>query len=324
MSRISRKMLILGVFCAAGLLALIPGYMLSSRNSNITSVQSALLNPKYASKVDEITLSFPSGATYTFSKGVNLQKNEAWTCTTGEGTQFPANAAILDQLIERAATTVSMAEVSDSYSAWAAFGLSDDQAINMSFAGRFTDGGKVYSSLFFGFENADGSMLYIRNDRKSTSWRIPNDYSSYLSESASIWADQHLLPTGSLSESDPTRTCILAEAEGESFRIYNNADNGSSFDSLVHTLLALRSSELYEAEHDLLEPDQWTKSLTLTLEGSAGDAYGMNIYTALYGDEQVFIVKNFGIVSAGEAGYCQVISTWTWNKIIESLSTTAR
>lgn len=331
MTRNSRKMLILGVFCLIGAAAAIPGFMLSSRNSNISSVKSALLNPKYVSEVDEIMLSFPtagyegsyeySGGTWIFRKGTDSQGNVRWICSTDDGFSFPANVTVIEQLLDRASDTVSMAEVSDSYTVWSALGLSDDSAIHLSFIRNGSDGNtQTFSSLFFGYENADGSMIYVRSDRKSTSWRISNDYSSYLRESSSLWADQRLLPTGSLDETDASRTCIRFEASGKSGRIYNDASGGTSFDDLIHTLLSLRSSEFVSYNDLSVSETAPDCLLTVTLEGSSSDdSYGFHVYEIWYADEPVYFVQNFGIVNHDESHYYQVISSWTLNRITEAL-----
>lgn len=337
MTRNSRKMLILGVFCVLGTVASIPGFMMRSRNSNISSVKSALLNPKYTEEVNEITLRFPdesltgystadktgqyTGAVYVLRKSTDRQGTVFWTCTTSDGMSFPASATVAEQLIERASRTVSMAEISDSYTTWSALGLSDDTAINLSFSCNANDGSsKTFSSIYFGYENADGSLIYVRSDRKSTSWRISNDYSSYLRESPSLWADQRLLPIVSQSETDASRTCISIKTAAGNRRIYNDADNSERFDDIVHTLLSLRSSELCSPAEFAAQGAEPGLILTVTLEGSrVDDSYGFDVYEACYGDEDVYFVRNFDVTGSGEAQYYQVISTWTLNKVTEAL-----
>lgn len=326
MSRNARKMLILAVFCLSGILISIPGFMLRSRSTNITSVKSALLNPKYSSEVNEITLTFETKDNLTFQKQTTGSGEAVWMCTTSDGMMFPANETIINQLISRASETRSMAQISDSYAAWNALGLSDDAAINVKFSCNNPDGStNIFSSLFFGYENADSTMIYVRNDRKSTSWRIQNVYSSYLTDNCSSWADQRLLPIVSKDEKDAAVTCITVETEEGIRKMYNDDVHADGFDELVHTLLSLRSSELcspYDFENQPVHPE---KILTVTLErnsDSRNTSYGLSIYKAQYTEEPFFFVKNFGINENGEGQYYQVISTWTYNKIAEALSTT--
>lgn len=320
MTRTQRKTLILGISCIVMALAALPGLLLASHDSNITSVKSALLNPKYASDVNEIKLSFPDGQQFLFRKQTNLLKNECWLCTTSEGISFPANDTIIAQLIERASGTVSMAEVSDSYTAWSALGLSDDSAIGMEFSCSRADGSsQVFSSLFFGFENADGSMIYVRNDRKSSSWRISNAYSSYLTDSYASWSSQYLLPVGNKSESDPTVTRISIRSSEEDRVMYNNADTAASFDDAVHTLLSLRSSDIMSEAEFIHQAPQAVPVLSITLSGSDGQ-YGLVVYQAAFEDgaEVEYYVRNYGILSDAESSYVQKISSWTFGKLLET------
>ncbi len=345
MTRNSRKMLILAVICAAGCIAAIPGFLLKSRNSNISSVKSALLNPKYVSEVNEVTVAFPENAivtnadtfmgaiTYTFTKETGMQGNVMWTCTTSDGLVFPANSTIMEQLIERAATTVSMAEISDSYSSWSALGLADDTAVNIVFSICGSDGSvNQCSSLYFGGENADGSMIYVRNDRKSTSWRINNNYSSYLTDSIASWTDQRLLPAGSTDETDVTRTCVTVETADSIKKIYNDVDKSAQFDELVHTLLSLRSSELisfadiswlFASENSDIQVEgapELIMKITLDGDDTSSTPYGLFIYQAEYAGEPMYLAQNFGILNHGETLYFLEISEWTVNKILEAVS----
>lgn len=318
MTRKNRKLLILSIFCILSILTAIPGFMLSTRNSNINSVKSVLLNPKYTDAVNEITLSFPENEYFSFNKKVNLQGNEVWICTVKDSFMFPANSTVINQLLERASQTISMAEVSDSYSAWNALGLSDDTAINLKFTGNNPDGSsQVYSSLFFGYENADSSMIYVRSDRKSSSWRITNTYSSYLTDSISTWADQALLPIGYNDEQDSSVSCIKVNSNGTVSSLYSDVSNSKEFYDSVHTLLSLRSSGIFSSDDFMKEAPQAVPVMTITLSGSSKD-YGLTVYEAEFEDETEYFVRNFGILSEGEAQYVQQISSWTASRIAET------
>lgn len=317
-------MLILAVFCAAGAIISIPGLMIKSRDSNVSSVKSALLNPKYVPEVNEIAVSFPSGteAGLTLRKAPARKGSESWFCTTESGFSFPANASLATQLIERASQTVSMAEVSDSYESWSALGLSDDAAVNIRFSNDAADGNHTtFSSLFFGYENADGSLMYVRNDRKSTAWRISSGYSSYMTGSPSFWADKHLLPVTDGSEKDDTRTCISYETGSDLFRIYDDQENSSRFSDMIHTLLSLRCSDILSQEEFSMLPGTPVRMMTVSLEGSGSSSpYGFIIYESEIEGEPCFFVQNYGIMSEGESPYYQVISTWTVSRITETLT----
>lgn len=331
MTRKTHKMLILGALCLVLALTSIPGFMMKGQQSNISSVKSALLNPKYVSEVNEITLSFPEDYIYTFgnvsehgnyiklSKATNLQGREIWLCSLSDGMIFPANETIISQLIERTSATISMVEISDSYTAWSALGLSDDTAINMTFLSNRKDGSsQLFSSLFFGYENADGSMIYVRNDRKSSSWRINNTYSSYLSGSVFSWADQVLLPTGSSLEEDQSVSSISIQSLENTAILYNTIDSATDFDDRIHSLLSLRSSDYYSVTDFALYAPQAIPVLTITLAGSE-KPYGLTVYEASFEDgaEYEYYVRNFGLISETESSYVQKISSWTYEKILE-------
>lgn len=332
MTRNSRKTLILAILCALFALSAIPGFLINSRNSNINSVKSALLNPKYVPDVNEITISFTYDEceSFTFNRQINNRGNGVWICTTDSGMTFPASSTIVNQLINRVSSTVSMAEVSDSYTAWTALGLSDDLAVNISFNSNGTDGSrKTFSSLYFGYENADGSMIYVRSDRKSTSWRITNDYSSYLSQSISSWADQHLLPIGSTDESDASVSRIEVLTGSGTRNMYNDVDKSEQFDAAVHTLLSLRTSEILTLQDFTYEVPDAVPVMKITLANDYQDnsrynqSYGLMVYEAVFENgtdtETEYYVTNFGIISDDDAQYVLKISSWTFSKILEAL-----
>lgn len=322
MTRKQLKVIILGSFCVLGILISIPGFMINAQKSNISSVESALLNPKYAAQVNIIAFSFPDGCELQFEKQMNRLGNEIWTGRTDEGTVFTANSTMMEQLVSHAAETRSMAQVSDSFTAWAALGLADDNAVNISFSHNDNDGSTTtFSSLYFGYQNADATMLYVRNDRKSNSWRIQDDFSSYLTDSISFWADQRLLPIGSSSETDDSRAFITIQTTDDTRTLINNVDSGTGFDDTVHTLLSLRSSELLSFADFQLEAPQAREIMKITLSASDAStgAYGFTVYEAVFEDGIEYYVRNFGILSATEAPYLLQISEWTLNRISETL-----
>lgn len=331
MTRKMHKMLVLGAFCLFFTLTSIPGFMMKARQSNISSVKSALLNPKYAAEVNEITLSFPDDGQYhygnvsdhgnkiTISKSTNLQGRDIWLCSLPDGMIFPANTTVISQLIERTSSTISMVEISDSYTSWSALGLSDDTAINMTFSVNRNDGSsQQFSSLFFGYENADSSLIYVRSDRKSNSWRINNTYAAYLSGSVYTWADQALLPTGSMLEEDPAVSSIIIQSAANTKTFYNTIDSATFFDDVLHSLLSLRSSEYLSVTDFSLSVPQAVPVLSITLSGSE-KPYGLTVYEAAFEDgaEYEYYVRNFGIISERESSYVQKISSWTYEKIQE-------
>lgn len=318
------KVLILGSFCILGMITAIPGFMFNAGKTNMSSVKSALLNPKYASEVNQINITFP--ADYDNSQLIFKQKksssgNNTWICTRNDGLSFPVNGKLIDQLIEKASLTRSMAVVSDSYSAWQSLGLTDDTAINMSFENDFSEGGQLFSSLYFGYENADSTMIYVRNDRKSTTWRIQDDISSYLSDSVSFWADQHLLPTDSSKEADDTRTLITVETADGIKTLYNSFSDSSLFDDTIHALLSLRSSEILSVEEFRSEAPQAVPVMKISLSGSTeSDSYGFTVYEAVFEDGVEYFARNYGILSEADSTYLLQISDWTYSKLIETLS----
>lgn len=321
------KVIILGSFCILGLITAIPGFMINAQKTNINSVKSALLNPKYVSEVNMISLSFPSddGINQLVFKKKNVSSESYnWICTRSDGLVFPVNAKLVEQLIDNASQTRSMAVISDSYSAWQALGLAENNAINITFENDFSEGGQLFSSLYFGYENADSTMIYVRNDRKSTSWRIQDDISSYLSDTVSFWADQHLLPTGSSDETDESRTLITAETADGVKMLYNSVSDGSLFDETIHSLLSLRSSEIVSVSDFVSEAPQAIPIMKITLAGPSGnesnDSYGFTVYEAVFEDGVEYFARNFGILSGDDAEYLFRISEWTFSKLIESLA----
>lgn len=319
------KIIILASFCVLGILTSIPGIMLGVQKTNISSVKSALLNMKYVNQVNEITFSFPDGCSFIFNKTTNRLKTEVWMGQKEDGTVFTANTTLLEQLIARASQTRSMAEVSDSYTAWSALGLSDDNAVNVTFSSNAADGSSTtFSSLFFGYGNADATMIYVRNDRKSSSWRIQDDFSSYLTDSISFWADQRLLPIGSSDETDPSRSSISTLTQDGNRTLVNDVSSRTVFDEKVHTLLSLRSSGLLSLTDFEMHAPQAIPVMQITLsDTSSADnsgAYGCIVYQAVFEDGVEYFARNFGILSADLAPYLLQISEWTFSKISETLS----
>ena len=302
-----RTITILIIICGVLVITMIPGFIMTNKKSNIKTSQSALLNRKYVNSINRIELSEPDEETLILEQKTDRAGNSFWIGTQGN-LSFPVDKTIITQFLDAFSKTRSLQTISESYSAWNALSLTDNQSFKIAFqedngTGNITS----YSTLFFGTETADGTMVRLRTDKKGTAYQIQNDISSYLTLRLSSWADMQLFPYKTSADKTDVQSLFIY---GERDVILHSTD--SKFSDIIHSLFALRGSELYPVS--ML--DYFPTSLELTIKPVLSDKteISIEIYKYTQDDNSAYFVKP-NYQEAWFPQYLIEISNWTFERI---------
>ena len=165
---------------------------------------------------------------------------------------------ILTKMLEVFCTTRNFIQLSDDFSSWNQFDLTDEQAVKVSFYESANGNDTLRSSLFFGRSTSDYSGVYVRNDdRKPTVYRVEDNVSAYLTDNANFWADLSVVGENTAQEAEKSFMSVSISLNGDSkenvtktIKLYN--DGSESFSSYIHTLLSLRGSGIVSVKELLL------------------------------------------------------------------------
>ncbi len=291
--------LVLGIFALTGMIR-------NGKSRNLETVQSALLNKKYVKQVNVIEVTFPEEV-QKIGKSLRFELDDGgnWNLVAG-GKRLPADSAMLNQLIEKVSSVQTFTKISGSVSDWDSFGLSEKDSTHFVFGRENRDGSsEEYSSVYAGFENADGSMIYVRSGRKNDVYLIENALYSYLQRDAEKWIVMELLPS-SVDFAETSVIRINCNGKG----IYRGVENEADFAAKVHTLFSLRGYSLVY-ESPAAKPENLL--LVFELESQQGEKKGFSVYEA--GEDQYCVLRTES--GAEEKSWGFVISSWSLNKLKE-------
>jgi len=286
------------------ILLALPKIFINSKGKNIKSMESALLNTKYVNQINSIYLG-DSVDSLHFSK-----QNDTWVCSYGDFS-FYADSKIISDLISNFSKKITLIKVSSNYKDLKNYGLEESNAFNISFYNEDLAGNKTeYSSIYFGIENSDRTMIYIRNNRKPDVYTMKNFLYPYLSTKLEKFGNMNLFPIIDENvESTIEQIEITEYIDGNPVKtIKRLGDN--NFSSDVHTFFSLRGSTLYT--NDILQNSNMKKVKNIKAINSKNNFYILEIYsyTNSIGDEQFFVKSDFPNKNS-QCNYVLEISEWT-------------
>ncbi|MBQ1833112.1 MAG: DUF4340 domain-containing protein [Treponema sp.] len=173
------------------LLVFIITMMPFTKKTSAPSVKSAVLN---VNKIPEI-------ASITFSENdedgemqkVTLEKNGGfWVGTdSSTGKKWPADNQNVATLLDKCSQIVNVYTAASTKDAWESFGLGEESAFKLGF---YDGSGKIITEIFFGKSDYLTSRAAFRVHGKETVFQTDISIKSYLSASASFWADPFVYP----------------------------------------------------------------------------------------------------------------------------------
>ena len=170
----------------------------------------ALLNPKYASQVHSITLSFQDDSVDLFHRHkitlVNCEGMWVGADSINDSLIWPADSQSVENLISLASTVTTMYKRSDRVTSWKEFGLDDSDAFCLTFYG---EADSVLSQLYFGREDTLTQRIAVRTSSRGTVWDCPSDIMTYLTLNQSFWADPYIFPRLLTGLSDAESSSLL-------------------------------------------------------------------------------------------------------------------
>lgn len=282
MRKASKKRLYFGIFIYCIVMTVLLIFGIIRRNSDFSgeSVQSALLNEKYRDGINLIRIKFPDGYEFSFNKKKDASGGApVWMCSAG-GLTFAAEEVTVGKMLDAFCVTRNFIKLSDSFSSWSQFGITEDQAVNVSFFESAAGNDTLRSSLFFGRSTTDYSGVYVRNDRKPDVYRVENNVSEYLSDNADFWAELSVIGENTSHFEEKSFLSIsVSKAEGTEIytkKLYN--DGSETFSSFIHTLLTLRGSGIVSSK-EVEQPSSNNLILEITAEKQDGKSICVEVFS---------------------------------------------
>ena len=282
-----------------------PKLIFDSKGKNIKTMESALLNPKYISEVNSIYI----GDTVDSLHFIKTSKDN-WLCTYGDLT-FYAENKIINQLIEKFSKTITLISISDSIEDYQNYGLTTENAFNISFYSEDSAGNKKeLTSIYFGNENSDNTMIYLRSNKNPKVYSMENNIYSYFSTNLQNYGILEIFPIKDNStEKNIDKVEIIDYYQNKTeTKIKKIGDE--SFKDYVHTLFSLRGATFYS--EDILQNSQMKKIKTIKATDYKNNLYFLDIfsYTNTQGNEQFFVKSDFPYKEKN-CNYVLEISSWT-------------
>jgi hypothetical protein len=321
------------LYCLLLSVLLIVGNTRIKMNFSGDYVQSALLNEKYKAGINKIKINFPDGYEFLFDKKKNISNDYEWMCSAG-GITFSADNDTITKMLEVFCTTRNFIQLSDDFSSWNQFDLTDEQAVKVSFYESANGNDTLRSSLFFGRSTSDYSGVYVRNDRKPTVYRVEDNVSSYLTDNANFWADLSVVGENTAQEAEKSFMSVSIseysddnENVAKTKKLYN--DGSESFTSYIHTLLSLRGSGIVSTKELLLNEPSEGSALshiaTITTEKQDGKSVSVQVFSyAPYTPDETVYTRYFVSNRPNEndtqsyPDYFIEISSWTYRNLLPS------
>ena len=273
-------------------------------------METALLNQKYLSQINQIQISGKNEESLTLKKSgdfwlLYLKKNDSANslCTLADG-------KIINSLLDKACKIRNIYLLSKNPSSYPSFALDDEGAFSLSF---FKNDNSLCTKIYFGSSNSLTNRIYFRSQGKENVYECQNDFSQYLNFESSYWAEGRIL-----SEIEKIQK-VTGEIKGE---VKNSSkENISDFDFRSEKFLSLRHGKIFLRDSlPLSQP-----ILKIRVEGGNSRLVSLNFYQ---GEENLyFYTKNvlpspedsqenaFALYSDNGA---YEISQWTYERIKES------
>lgn len=321
---LKRIELIIFLYCVVLSVLLIIGNIRLKTNFSGEYVQSALLNEKYKTGINQIKITFPDGYKFSLNKTKSVSNENEWTCNAG-GIAFTVDTDTITKMLEVFCATRNFILLSDDFTSWNQFDLTDEQAINISFYESSGGNDTLRSSLFFGRNTSDYSGVYVRNDRKPTVYRVEDNISAYLTDNANFWADLSVVGENTAQESEKSFMSVSISQYDNDTQIVTKTkklhnDGSETFASYIHTLLSLRGSGIVSTKELLLnEPSGIFPVATITAEKQDGKSVSVRVFSSTdVTTSTTYYVSNRANNDEAYPDYFIEISGWTYRNLLPS------
>lgn len=187
-----------GVVCFL-LLTYVLSMRYTSQRSQVKTVTSALLNPKYKDTVTQIEIT--DGPSLTLKKVGSL-----WIGQTDSAGTWPVQKSTIENLITNATNIIKMYTKADNVRSWGTLHVTPESARKLVFMD--TDG-QIVSELYFGLENALTNRIAVRSGTRQTVYEVEQTIETYLTTDRSFWCDPYLYPQYVTGASDAAVQSVL-------------------------------------------------------------------------------------------------------------------
>lgn len=297
------KTFVLSLICVFLAIIAIPGFVNKQKGKNIKTSLSSLLNTKYVNQINKIEFNFAQKSKLTLTK----QENWIGECN---GLFFLADENVIEELIENFSKNRALTEVSKQVDNWETYSLTEDKALNIAFFNEDFSGNKTeFSSLFFGAENSDKTMVYLRNNRKPDIYQIQNDLYAYFTQKLETFANMNLFPV--------SKSQLLRIEKIEVFDFFTNQTKlyklgDENFDTILNKLTSLRGGTLFSK--DILN-DTTFLSKTISATTMEAEKFSLNIYSKNLGDDFSYFVQFLDSNTENKINALKEISSWTYKNL---------
>ena len=306
------------IYCIILSIILIFGSIKNSTNFSGKSIQSALINLKYKTSINMIKLEFPDNE---LIDSIVFTKKDFWKASAG-GISFNADSALLSNMLESFCATQDFILLTDNFSAWEQFAITEQDAIHVSFYESSGGNDTLRSELYFGKNTADYSGVYVRNGKNASVYRIKSDFSSFLSPYIDFWADLSVFQTQSQNLDNLKETDIISvsvtksdlDGNTQTAKLYE--DGSSEYKSYIHTLFSLNGSGLVS----LVDAESLgiTKILEINAANQSSKNFSVVVYTT-HNDTELgarYFIQFKTDNDASYPNYMIEISAWTYKNLL--------
>lgn len=285
----------------------LPKLLLNNKGKNLKVLETSLLNTKYLEKINSIYLG-DSVDTLHFQK-----KGDIWLCTYGDLVFFADNK-IISQLLTNFSKTRNIVQVSTKTENLSLYGLTKEDAFNISFFQEDLAGNKnEFSAISFGMENADRTRIYLKTNRKNTVYSMENDLYQYFNTRLETFGLMELIPIQDSKSESLVESIEIVDFSKDNVKTIKKLGD-EDFSDIVHRLFSLRGSTLFQ--EDILASDNMKLLKSFTLKTSKNTFYNIEIYsyTNSISDEQFFVRTDFSEKDSS-VNYVLEISAWTKSRL---------
>lgn len=262
-----------------------------SSNKKYEEIKTALVNPKYAESITELSVADSKGM-------VTLKKQgQTWKVCQNEGDFYlPVSASKMENMLNNLTSIRSMYKLSDKYTENNSFGLTDLQTTIISY--QYSEG---IHYLNFGNHDFSQNYRYMMTDKNTTVYEVSASLDPYLTTSAQSWCEPYLISQTSLGQ---IKTSDIQQAqlfsENKTYKIKD-----------VEKLLELRHGGLPETLENTIKIDE------INLELGNKNTVQLEIYSSSKESEYVVKSTYYNYQTKTVDVYYSKISQWTYNKIRE-------
>lgn len=316
--------IVIYALCVLLLCTGINGTFFRRRGKNVKEVQTALLNPKYATEVNTIrlytdmySLSLAKAESFWFARlnTVGTEADMQGTEDAEEAIFFPVDGQRIQDLITASLKIRNMYTISDKN---VPFFTRNGTVFTLEFSHETENGSRrCFSSLYVKKNENDAKNLHILSAQKAASvYAVEDDFSVFLNFNPAFWADGKLIPDcirRGNTEEDVQRLLYSGfDLQGTAVLQKTLVSGDKLFQSAVHTLFHSRTANIVPLPETVLH-----KANTRLSEIKAVFSDGSFVFFTVYDDRRgaYLVIPDLGTQSVEH--YALAISQWTYRSLIE-------